>query len=199
MSGPHEDIGQIVVGLRRLSQVVGGRTSSTAVALGLSKLQSEILMFLEGRDSGLPIVLFARRFMISPATVSDSIRVLASKGLVAKNRQKGDARSVLVTITESGRMVAVSCIEGTEKLQRIVAGWDEGRRAQALSLMLELIAELQENEIEFSDRMCTSCRHFAINCDLEGGSAPYYCRSIGIPLKSIDLRVDCPVFEPRAD
>lgn len=152
---------------------------------------------LTGRDSGVSVGFISRRFMISPATVSDSLRVLAGKGLIAKSRHESDSRAVMVTITESGRAVADRCSHGTKKLLRIVEGWDESRRAEALSLVFELIAGLQEEGKDFVDRMCAACRHFAINCDIEGGPAPYYCRSFGVPLKTVELRVDCPEFEPK--
>lgn len=191
------DIVRISDGLLRLVQVLGAITNASAGVQGLSQLQLEILTLLAGRGTAETVGFFARRFRISDATVSDSLRVLESKGLVTKLRGHDDRRAVYVAITDAGREMVMRANVWTEKLRRIVSGWDEHRRAQVLPAVIELIEGLQKEGMIPVDRMCAACRYFAINCDTDSGSAPFFCRFIDAPLRTLDLRVDCPDFESQ--
>lgn len=190
-----DDIDRIADGLWRFGQVIGAASNSAAGEVGLSQLQLGILTLLARRDQGETVGFFARYFMISAATVSDSIRVMEAKGLVTKSRETHDARSVRITITAEGRESVTRSSTALERLRRIVAGWDERKRSEILPAIIALIDGLQKQGAIPADRMCVACRYFAINCDPETPEAAYYCRLIDAPLRAIDLRVDCPEFE----
>ncbi len=185
---------QIADGLIRVAQVLGATIQSAAGLNGLSQLQLGILEVLAKRSEGMPVSDLARRFMISAATVSDSLRVLDAKGYVTKSRGSTDGRSVTVKITESGREVGATAMIWVEKLRRIIGEWDETRRAHVLPALISLIDGMQKEGMIPLDRMCVACRYFAINCDPAADAAQYYCRFIGAPLADNDLRVDCPDF-----
>lgn len=197
MSRHPDDVARIADGLLRVAQVIGSLNTASAGALGLSALQLQMLQLLAQRSGSETVGFFARRFMISAPTVSDSLRVLESRGLVSKSRDSADARVVNVAITPEGREAVAAAAASAEKLKLLVAGWDEGRRAEILPALIDLIDGLQREGMIPVDRMCVACRYFAINCDTEGGSAPYFCRFINAPLRALDLRVDCPDFEPQ--
>lgn len=184
-------------GLVRLGQILAASMSAAAVSRGLSQLQLEILSCMLTRESGEPVGFLAKRFMISSATISDSLRVLQAKGLITKTRHPDDARSVLVMITVAGREAATEAVTVIERVSRIVADWDESRRAEMHPAICELINRLQKATASPVDRMCLTCLHFAINCDLEGNSAPYFCRAFNIPLREIELRIECGEFESQ--
>lgn len=192
-----DDICRIADGLWRFGQVIGATSNSVACELGLSQLQLEVLTLLTRRDQGETVSFFARHFMISAATVSDSIRVMETKGLVTKSRARHDARSVRIAITGKGRELVTRSAIALERLRRIVAGWDERQRSEVLPAVIALIDGLQKQGAIPTDRMCVACRYFAINCDSETPEAAYYCRLIDAPLRTIDLRVDCPDFESQ--
>lgn len=135
--------------------------------------------------------------MISPATVSDSLRVLAAKGLITKTRHRGDARSVLVMITDAGREAATGAAQTLETVRQVVADWDERRLSELLPAVSELIDHLGKDNAACVDGLCLACKHFAINCDREGSSAPHFCRAFNLPLREVDLRVDCSEFKSR--
>lgn len=182
-------------GLLRISQILGGALNALAGSRGLSALQLQILWLLERRDGTETVGNLARRFMISAATVSDSLRVMAEKGLITKSRQRRDSRTVDVAITALGREAVAAATALHERLNRIIAEWDETRRIDLRAALFALIAGLQSDSPTLHDRMCVTCRHFAINCDLNSDSAPYYCRSLSGPLRATDLRFDCPLYE----
>ncbi|HWO56632.1 MAG TPA: MarR family transcriptional regulator [bacterium] len=197
MSNQPDNVERIADGLMRLAQVIGSLNTATAVARGLSALQLQMLQLLAQRGGSETVGFFARRFLIKASTVSDSLRVLESRGLVSKRRDHADARVVHIAITPEGREAVAIAAASAEKLKRLVAGWDEGRRAVILPALIDLIDGLQREGAIPVDRMCVACRYFAINCDTDGGSAPYFCRFINAPLRALDLRVDCPDFEPQ--
>ncbi len=188
---------RIATGVFRLAQILAATVSSAAAIRGVSQLQMEILALLADRKSGERVGSIARRFMISAATISDSLRVLEAKGLITKTRDRDDARSVLITITDAGRQATSAYAASIEKVLGIASEWDESRCAEVLPAVIALIDGLQKEGAAPVDRICTTCRHFAINCDLESQSAPYFCRFLDIPLQVTDLRIDCPDFEPQ--
>ncbi len=182
-------------GLLRFSQVLGGALNTLAGSRGLSALQLQILWLLAQRDGTETVGDLARRFLISAATVSDSLRVMAEKGLITKSRQSRDSRTVDVAITALGHESVAAAAALHERLNRIIAEWDESRRIEVLAALFALISGLQAGSPALHDRMCITCRHFAINCDLDSGSAPYYCRSLSGPLRPTDLRLDCSLHQ----
>ncbi len=193
-----EDARRIADVFLRLSEVLGSAATTAARSQGLSALQLQIISLLARRGTSEPISYFARRFMISTATVSDSIRVLEQNGLVTKTRQKGDSRTVHVAITEIGREAVTSSAIWVENLRNIVAGWDERRRAEVFPALLEIIDGPRIEGMVPVDRMCVACRYLAINCDVGESAAPHYCRILNIRMQTLDLRLDCPEFEPVA-
>jgi DNA-binding MarR family transcriptional regulator len=192
-----DEIERTARGFNRLSQLLGSRASASAQITGLSALQAQILAELNSRTDSLSVGFFARRFQVSDATVSDSIRVLAGKGLVAKTRGKVDARAVFLTITEKGREAATASSSWMEPLGKLIAEWDQRKREEVLFALITLIAALQGEH--GTDRICFSCRHFAINCDSHVESSPYFCRFFDAPLGGIDLRIDCSEFDAPKD
>ena len=190
-----DDISKIATGLMRVSQVLGSQAMAAAGFSGLSALQVQILNDLISRGGPLTVSHFARRSQISTATVSDSIRVLTEKGLVAKVRDRADARSVLISITEKGRETAVESSIWTERLRRLVAEWEQDRQGEVLSALITIIDAFQKEGEISTDRMCVACRYFAINCEMGESAAPHYCRFFNTPLRAIDIRIDCPEFE----
>lgn len=188
---------RLVQGILRLAKVVEARTSSIAVAQGISPLQLGILSFLAGRYSGVPVSVLARRFMVTLATVSDSLRVLEEKELVTKSRHPDDARLVLIAITDVGSEVGKASAAMADTVRRIVSDWNGNRRAEVFPAIVELIDGLRREEAAPVDRVCAGCRHFAINCESSSQSAPYYCRFYATPLHAVEMQIDCPDFESR--
>jgi len=184
--------------LLRFSQIVGGAVNALAGSRGLSALQLQILWLLDRRDGTETVGNLARRFLISAPTVSDSLRVMAEKGLITKSRQGRDSRAVDVAITALGREAVAATAELHERLNRIISAWDENRRTEIQTALFALIRGLQSDSPSFHDRMCVTCRHFAINCDIDSASAPYYCRSLSTPLRATELRFDCSLYDSCA-
>jgi DNA-binding MarR family transcriptional regulator len=190
-----DDISKVATGLMRVSQVLGSQATAAAGFSGLSALQVQVLNDLISRGGPLTVSHFARRFQISTATVSDSIRVLTEKGLVAKVRDRADARAMLVSITEKGRETAVKSSIWTERLKRLVAEWEQNRQDEVLSALTAIIVAFQKEGVVSTDRICVACRYFAINCEMGESAAPHYCRFFNTPLRATDIRIDCPEFE----
>jgi DNA-binding MarR family transcriptional regulator len=183
----------------RLGELLGSGVTTAAVSQRMSALQLQILLHLSTPGQTSSVGGIAKRFQVSDATASDSIRVLAAKGLVVKSRRPGDARGVEVGITERAREVVARIQIPSVKLMDVVAGWDQGRHAEVLPAVLELIDSLQRDGEGYVDRICPGCKFFAINCETDGQSAPYLCNHFQASLRTVDLRVDCAEFKPLAD
>src|SRR5690606_23550551 len=100
---------RIVAALERLSRVFRSRlwdkAKETPRGISLSPIQIQVLQLLDVRRTARSADV-AREFELTPATVSDVIRVLGEKGLVSKARSATDARVQIVQLTPLGERVA---------------------------------------------------------------------------------------------
>ena len=91
--------------LGRLSHHAGRAIESVFREFDLQTGEFDVLAAL--RRSGPPFTLaptvLARRLMLSPAGVTDRLNRLEAAGLVRRDPDPGDRRSLLVTLTTTGR------------------------------------------------------------------------------------------------
>lgn len=199
MSLESEASNRVIAGILRLGELLGSSLTSAGNLHRLSSLQLQILSYLSTLGQTSSVGSIAIRLQISAATASDSLRVLAVKGLITKSRRPDDARGVEIGLSGRGREVVAHSAVLQLKLRKIVAGWDRTRHAEVLPAVLALINGLQRDPEESVDRICLGCEFFAINCETDGQSAPYFCRHFQSPLHAVDLRVDCPEFKPLSN
>lgn len=185
---------KIAVGLIRVGQALSAMRNSFAGDAGLSGLQVQLLIDLAASARPRGISHLAGRHGLTAATISDSIRVLAEKGLVTKSTSVADGRAVNISLTREGRHVAAAASEWAQMLVDVVSSWDENRRGEVLAALVSLIGAMQREGWIQTDRMCTVCRFFERD-RYPGTSSPHHCRFIDAPLRLVDLRIDCPDFE----
>jgi DNA-binding MarR family transcriptional regulator len=70
-----------------------------------------LVLLLFSHDGVLPLSSMRRRLMIHPATVTNTINQLESKGLVERLRDDGDRRVVFAKLTPPGRDIAIAASE----------------------------------------------------------------------------------------
>jgi DNA-binding MarR family transcriptional regulator len=189
-----DELSRLIQSLLRLSQVIASREHVAATARGIPALQLQILDILTNHDKPESVSSLARRLSITSATVSDSVKVMEMKGLVTKSRQPHDGRSVHIGITDLGQEIVASSLVWQDTLKSIVYDWDRDRRGRMMHAILSIIAGLQRDIATPIDRTCLSCRHFAINCDVNSGSVPFYCRAVPTIISETDLQIDCDLY-----
>ena len=186
--------GKLIAALERLTQALRGELGRRARAHGLSPLQAQLLVYLHasrgrGRGEGRGVKGPAEAFGLAPGTVSEALSTLEAKGLVRKRPSAEDGRAVEVRLTPRGEALARELAGWVDPLREGLERLPLNTKAQALRVLLELIASLQRRGHIPYARMCLSCLYF---------ERPSYCRLLKKPLKPEELRVDCPDHVPAA-
>jgi DNA-binding MarR family transcriptional regulator len=93
--------------LMRIQQIIVARIDLELRQYKLTFPQYEALVLLYfSRGGALPLGRMGRRLMVHPATVTNTVDQLESKGFVKRQPHVADRRSVLAKITARGRNVA---------------------------------------------------------------------------------------------
>ncbi|GIV59178.1 MarR family winged helix-turn-helix transcriptional regulator [Rhodocaloribacter litoris] len=195
----HEHVdAKIVAALERLSQAFRVLLWEVATETGLSPIQIQFLVYLRFLPGGTcRIGDLARRFDLTPATVSDAVRTLAAKGLLSRVPDPDDRRARLLALTPAGRETAGRLAGWAGALQAYLAGYTDAEKLPVMRFLMNLIAHLHDAGVITVARMCLTCRFFAPDRH-DDPDAPHHCRLLDRPLRLHQLRLDCPEHEPAS-
>jgi DNA-binding MarR family transcriptional regulator len=193
----HDDVdAKLVAGLERLSQVFRVLLWDRAHEHGLSPVQARVLLDLRFRaEGGRRVGALAEQFSLTAATVSDALTTLVEKGFVTKVPDPDDRRARIVQLTAEGEERADTLSTWAEPVREQLRRLGTERKTEAMTLVMELIAELEEADLISRARMCRTCRFFGENAH-DDPDAPHHCNLLDLPLGPGDLRMDCPEHEP---
>lgn len=197
----HQDVdAKIVAALERLGQVSQVLLRNRAEESSLSPIQIRIVVHLLFHRAGqCRVGDLARRFDLTPATVSDAVSTLARKGLVSKERDPADRRARVLRLTEEGKEVASELSGWAGAVRRVLkdhlGGHSDAEKVIVMRFLMDLIAQLQDEGLITVARMCTTCRFFGKDWYPESSEAPHHCKLLDKPLKLHELRLDCPEHE----
>ncbi len=186
---------KIVAALERLSQAFRTLMWSRGKHLGLSPIQMQCLVFIRYHDNSKNrIGHLAREFDVTPATVSEAVRILVSKGFVEKQASAQDARVQHLVLTAEGIAVLEKIGDWANVLSEPLGQMPQNRKQETLILLFDLIKAFQEKGLITVARQCTTCRFFRAD-DASGPNAVHYCKLLEKDLPVSALRVDCPEHE----
>lgn len=190
-----DETSKLVASLERLTQALRVLLWEAAKAHGLSPVQVQILIHLRYHgEAERRVNRLAERFDLTPATVSEVVTTLKSKGLLDKDPCPADRRATRLALTPRGEAL-VSELEGwAESLRTHLAAFSQGERTELLTLLMRLIGSLQQAGVISVARMCLSCRFYSAE---HPSGAPHYCQLLNLPLSDANLRVDCPEHETK--
>jgi DNA-binding MarR family transcriptional regulator len=132
----HADHMAAVTSVMRVQQLLLSRVEDVLKPYGLTFAAYEALRLLAfTRRGSLPMGKMGERLMVHPASVTNAIRKLESRGLVERRLSPDDRRIVLATITDDGRAVVA---EATDALNRSEFGLPSlsGKRAVEITMAL---------------------------------------------------------------
>lgn len=182
---------KIVASLERLSGVFRHLLWQEATHSDLSPLQVQIAVFLRFHLPGqCTVSALAREYHVSRATISDAVKTLTQKGLVSRHTGPTDRRSHWLQLTPDGERLADQTSRFAAPLSQPVANLSDQQKLALYTSLFTLLHELQLAGTIPMQRMCFTCRHY--------GRRPgeHFCHLLNIPLKSPQLRLDCPEHEP---
>ncbi|MEM8933254.1 MAG: MarR family winged helix-turn-helix transcriptional regulator [Acidobacteriota bacterium] len=187
---------RIATGLERLAQALRSHAWNDALPRGLTPTQGRILAFLADRP-GTRLAELAEEIGVRPATASDAVRVLETKGLVAKSRHPEDRRALQLGLTPAGREVSTATSRWPELLADATVDLTDDEKVVLLGAVVRMIRQLQERGQIPIARMCPSCVFFRPRAHADP-ARPHHCAFVDAPLGDVDLRVDCPDHEVAA-
>jgi DNA-binding MarR family transcriptional regulator len=187
---------KLAAALERVSQAVRVQLWDQAKAYGLTPTQLQVLLRLAypPRQHRRVGVLAAELDLTQP-TVSDAVAVLRRKGLIDREQIGTNPRSAILSLSARGAELAQT-LEGWDiRMRNVLAELPATQKAEALRLLLDLIAGFQRAGVVTLARMCVTCRFFRPNTH---GPERHHCALLDLPLAPADLRVDCPEHERAA-
>lgn len=186
---------QAVAGLAKIGLVLRNEAWQRRGRTGLTPTQAEILAVLLARDgTGVRLDEIARALSVSGATASESLRILADKRLVVKERAKGDGRSLSVTLTAKGRRAATRATEWPDALLGAVGSLTSEEEAVFVRALQKIVRNLQDEGRIPLARMCGSCTYFRPFVH-ESQERPHHCAFVDAAFGDPQLRLDCPDHE----
>jgi DNA-binding MarR family transcriptional regulator len=165
---------------------------AAAARHGLSIIQAQLLLQIVAAPTESSISSLTSRHDVRQPTISDALTALQRKGLIAKTRH---GRRQHLMATDAGARTAGALDGWDAPLRAAIRAQPEAAKGEALELLLRVITELQASGVITVVRSCTSCRFFRPNTYADQGQ-PHHCALLDLPLRQVDLRLDCPEHQP---
>ena len=181
---------RIVVALERISEAFRVLLWNESKENSLSPIQIQILIFIYFHSQEkCKVGYLADEFNMTKATISDSVKVLLSKELVAKETDPIDTRSYSISLTAEGKKIAKKTSLFASSIEQPLEKLTEEQKAIMLNGLLKLIYDLNKSGIITIQRMCFTCSNYQVEKGI------HYCKLLKSRLTESELRVDCPEHE----
>ena len=145
--------------LERLSNLLRVEERKAGAAHGLQPVQLEALHYLAfcNRYSNTPLAV-AEYLGLTKGTVSQTLKVLESRGLIHKMSDERDKRIVHLRVTSAGQTLLEKAIPAP-LLRAACAQLSEEERARIVAGMRALLLACQRANSMKSFGLCYTCRH----------------------------------------
>ena len=180
--------------LRRLAQLAHSSAWDQWAAQRLTPTQRRILDIVASRRESLTLSALARELGVTPATASDSVGALESKGLVRKLRSAVDGRALALVLTNEGQNSVIALAALPDPLRDAFGALTAEEQEIFYRSTMKMIRGLQESGALPVSRMCIRCRHFEPFKEADSPH-PHFCHLASSPLADRHLRLECPEQE----
>lgn len=183
---------RVAIGLHKLGLAMKQQGWHLASKDGLSPTQGHILSLLATTGAATASAI-ATELGVSLPTVSDSVRALVDKGLVAKAPDPRHPRASLLSPTDAGADLAQRIGGWPDFLAAAVDELTPAEQSAMLSGVVKMIRTLQERGLVSTARMCATCTYFRPYA--HEGELPHHCAYVDAPMRADDLRIECREYE----
>jgi DNA-binding MarR family transcriptional regulator len=180
--------------LRRLAHLAHTTSWDQWATQRLTPTQRRILDVVASRHESLTLSALARELGVTPATASDSVGALESKGLVQKRRSEVDGRALALMLTSEGMSSVTALAARPDPLQEAFGALSLVEQEVFYRSAIKMIRGLQESGALPVSRMCLRCRHFE-PFRAQGSEHPHFCHRAGLELADRHLRLECQEYE----
>lgn len=183
---------RVSIGLAKIGLALKSQAWQDAGGLGLSPTQGQVLSLLQGRRPvSVRLSTVAQELGITPATASDAVSALVSKGLVQKNKAEDDRRAIALALTPLGQQQAERVSGHADFLRVAVEALSPTEQVLCLQALTKIIVQLQDQGQISTARLCLTCQYFRpqVYADTQ---KPHHCAFVDAPFGDQHLQVDCP-------
>ncbi|MGB9772154.1 MAG: MarR family winged helix-turn-helix transcriptional regulator [Candidatus Kapaibacteriota bacterium] len=180
---------KIVAGFERISEVFRFLLWDKGKSFKLTPIQIQILTFLATHPIYICNVSYlSQEFNITKATISDTVKTLIQRKLIAKKSNPDDQRSFYLSLTNKGKKLFNEICNYQDILVRICEEFEAKEKSEILMFLMKLIYKLVDRGVIKVQRMCFTCRFFS----QENGNS--FCNFLNAELPATELRLDCPDY-----
>ncbi len=177
---------KVIAALERISEAFKVLLQSKAKEHGLSPIQIQILLFVDGHAAGLSNVSqLAREFEVTKPTISDAVRVLHDKELLDKDFSSTDNRSYTLFLTKAGKAMVKSIEDYARPIAEATAKFPSTEVNNLYSTLNLLIHQLHGQGVLTVQRNCFSCRFYSKT------KGKHHCALLETSLTDNEIRLDC--------
>jgi DNA-binding MarR family transcriptional regulator len=138
----------LVTSIMRVQQLLLGRVEAVLRPFELTFARFEVLMLLHFSSRGqLPVGKVGERLQVHPASVTNAVQRLARAGLVERSTNPDDGRSVIASITSSGRARVLAAAEALNREVFAEVGVDDADQVD----LFALLTDWRRNHGDFRD------------------------------------------------
>lgn len=185
---------RIIASLERLSQAFRVLLWQESKEFSLSPIQVQVLIFLLNHSNDkCKVSYLAEEFNMTKATISDTIKALKQKKLIAKEFELHDTRSYIIHLTAKGRDIAKKTSQFTQELRDPIDKLHPDDKENLLLSLMGIIRHLNKSGVITIQRMCMTCMHYKSN----NNGQEHFCKLLNKPLEPHELRIDCPEHSPE--
>ena len=184
--------------LRRLAHLAHTSSWDQWADKRLTPTQRRILDVVASKRESLTLSALARELGVTPATASDSVSALESKGLLKKRRSEVDGRALALMLTSEGQSSVTALAALPDPLQDAFGALTQEEQEVFYRSTLKMIRGLQEAGSLPVSRMCVRCQHFEPFRQARG-PYPHYCHLAASELADRHLRLECPEQLPGSE
>lgn len=172
--------------IERLSELLRSETRQVGISHGLQPVQLEVLHYLSlcNRFSDTPMAV-TEYLGQTKGTVSQTLKVLEKKQLLAKQIDANDKRVTHLRLTAEGEKILQQCLPTPAFHQTCaqLSAAQQNEIEQALNVLLRTI--LRSNQMK-SFGACHTCQH-----NHKTAAGGYYCNLVQQPLSVEDVALIC--------
>jgi DNA-binding MarR family transcriptional regulator len=137
----------VLLGLYRAFAVLDRDQSDEVADLGLSPLQFNILMTLQRAGKPTTMGALAAMLVVKPNNLSGNINSLVERGLVKRELNVSDQRSILAVLTDEGHAFLQQHVPGHwRRLERLMYGLTREKRLQLVALLKEMVISVHDEQ-----------------------------------------------------
>jgi DNA-binding MarR family transcriptional regulator len=137
----------VLLSVYRAFGVLDRDQAEEVAALDLSALQFNILMTLQRTGKPTTMGALAAMLVVKPNNLSGNINALVERGLVRRELNASDQRSILPVLTPQGHEFLAQHVPGHwRRLERLMYGLSREKRLQLVALLKELSVSIEDEQ-----------------------------------------------------